>query len=363
MDIAIVAPEDLPIPPRQGGSVQIYLHALCRVLNSHKHVDLTLLCPPGGGRRPEGLHQIRLLGGIRLYRTRAIQYLQRLQPDIVQIDNRPSLVPLVRRALPHARISLNLHSTTFLGPQHIQPKFVKPVLMSSHLVIVNSHYLKRVIAQRFSLKDMDWNVHVIHPGTELSRFQPLREHWTRNEDDAFHVIYVGRVIRQKGVEVLVSSIRHLHRRGLPVRLTIVGQTPPWEKAYGEHLRKSNRGLPIRWLGFVPPNKLPRLLWTSDVLVCPSQRNEAFGMVNVEAMAAGLPVIASRQGGIPEIVDRSCGILVEKYKHPRAFADAIHGLMADPKRWEKLHQGAKKRAAQFTWEKTARQFIHLYTTAL
>jgi spore coat protein SA len=339
--------------------VQIYLYALCKMLQQEPTIRLTLLCPGGHHAQLTGVQVVPVKGGVATYRKRVVAHLKRLHPDVVQIDNRPDWIPGMRRVLPDAKIILNLHSITFLGPQHIHPNLVRSLLRMTNVVIVNSYYLQRSVRQRFALRKTEWNPLVIHPGVELSRFQPNRQHPGRHPNHPFQVIFVGRVIRQKGVHVLVSAIRQLHLQGMTARLTIVGKTPPWESRYGQAIRKSIRGLPIRWVGFVPPMQLPRLLWRSHVLVCPSQEREAFGLVNVEAMASGLPVIASRQGGIPEIVNNQCGILVSRYTEPQAFAKAIRHMMVRQGLWEQLQQGATKRANDFTWEKAARQFVRVY----
>lgn len=361
MRIVIVAPEDLPIPPRMGGSVQIYLHALCNAIPNESHLQVTLLHP---GHRHPNIHDVRRIpisGGPKTYLRNVTQQLTRLQPDVVQIDNRPQFVSRVKRTLPKARIILNMHSITFLGPRHLPWSQARKTLQCADTVVVNSQYLRREIARKFSFRESDWNARVIHPGVDVSHFRAPRETTSVKKSRTFHVIYVGRVIQQKGVHVLVSAVRHLQRIGVPVHLTIVGRTPPWESAYGRGIHQMIRRLPIRWIGFVSPKSLPKLLWKAHVLVCPSQRSEAFGLVNVEAMAAGLPVIASKHGGIPEVVNSTCGILIPTYRDAKSFAAAIRKLALNPDERHHLQEGAKRRAAQFTWKTTARQFTQLYRT--
>ncbi|MCL6515731.1 glycosyltransferase family 4 protein [Alicyclobacillus sp.] len=354
--VALVAPEGLPIPPVRGGSVQIYLEALARELD-RLGIDATLLSP-GAGEAACRNH-IRLAGMEKVtYRSACLAELRRMQPDVVQVDNRPDFVPWVRRAVPSARVLLNLHSTTFLGPRHIDRARARRVLRDADRVVLNSDFLRREIARTFRLDGGDWRPVVIHPGVDLARFA-LPEGRERGAWPPFRLLYVGRVIRGKGVHVLVEAVRQLRQTHIPVRLTLVGRTPPWEAAYERRLRIQMRGLPVRWTGFVPPAELPPRLWRAHALVCPSQAPEAFGLVNVEAMAAGVPVIASRQGGIPEIVDASCGILVRQYRDPAAFARAIRTLMADRARWEALSDGARRRAQTFSWRRSAEAFTQVY----
>lgn len=354
--VALVAPEGLPIPPVRGGSVQIYLEALVRELEE-AGVDVTLLSP-GAGQDACKRH-IQIQASDRsAYRRACLARLRSLAPGVIQVDNRPDLVPLVRRAVPNARVVLNLHSTTFLGPRHIDRARARRVLRYADAVVLNSRFLRREIARTFRLGPGTWRPHVIHPGVDARRFTPPARR-TRPSWPPFRLVYVGRVIRGKGVHILVEAVRQLHRANVPVQLTIIGRTPPWEAAYERALRAAIRGLPVQWPGFVPPDKLPPRLWAAHALVCPSQAPEAFGLVNVEAMAAGLPVIASKQGGIQETLDASCGILVRHYQDPASFSRAIRTLMADISRWRALSEGAQRRAQEFTWSRCAAQFAALY----
>lgn len=354
--VALVAPEGLPIPPVRGGSVQIYLEDLVRELDA-TGVDVTLLSP-GAGRDACERH-IKIEESSRgAYRRACLAHLRSLAPEVIQVENRPDLVPRVRRAVPNARVVLNLHSTTFLGPRHIDRARARGVLRHADAVVLNSHYLRRVIARAFRLDPGRWRPHVIHPGVDAGRFTPPAQN-ARPAWPPFRLVYVGRVIRGKGVHILVEAVRQLHRAKVPVHLTIIGRTPRWESAYERALRAAIRGLPVQWPGFVPPDQLPPRLWAAHALVCPSQAPEAFGLVNVEAMAAGLPVIASQQGGIQETVDASCGILVRRYRDPAGFSRAIRTLMADTGRWQALCDGARRRAEAFTWPRCAAHFAALY----
>ncbi|CAM3719001.1 glycosyltransferase family 4 protein [Alicyclobacillus pomorum] len=352
MRIAILAPEDLPVPPVRGGSVQIYVHALYQEL-TQRNCDVTLLSP---SRSENGDGHIRISARGHEYQRKALQWLRTLAPDIVQIENRPHLVRPVRRAVPHAKVILNLHSTTFLGRKHLTPAAARHALRSADRVVLNSRSLRRTIERTFSIHRAQWKTVVIHPGVDLHKFAA---DGTPRGEGTLRLLYVGRVIQQKGVHVLLEAVRILVRQGIPVQLTVVGGTHPWERKYRAKLLKQARALPVRFVGFVAPEHLPEYFQDADLLVCPSQRNEAFGMVNVEALAAGLPVVASRQGGIPEIVDDSCGVLVQHFTRPAAFAATLRRLALDRSRLKALAAGTKKQADRFQWSRTAEKFHKLY----
>lgn len=358
--VIIIAPEDLPIPPIRGGSVQIYLWNLHRMLMKNPTVDTTLICPGAAkaAGRPDG-SRIVISKQLGTYRSQVLKCLRGKHPPIIQVENRPDIVPALKRALPASRIILNLHSTTFLGPQHISAARARHVLKSCDAVVLNSENLRDIFANRFQLTAGNWHAVVIHPGVNRSHYARPKNRVRHETAKPLKLLFVGRIIRQKGVHTLLGAVRRLVQANIPVHLTIVGRTPPWEMNYAQRVKTMARGLPVTWSGFVDPNRLPQYYWNADVFICPSQQTEAFGLVNVEAMAAGLAVIASRQGGIQEIVTPASGILIDDYRRSESFAKAIKTLYEDRELLTKLQAGAVERAKAFSWEKTAAQFANLY----
>jgi len=360
--IVIVAPEDLPIPPKRGGSVQIYVSELQHAFahQSESEVQLRIISP--GPKVQHTSVFVRAHGVASAYRKQVEKRLAAMKPDLIQVENRPDFILRIKKKNPHARLILNLHSTTFLGPQHISPRFVTKSLLQADAIVVNSRYLKQAIVKLHPFATTNGRLHVIHPGVRLSDYNRIPLHHQRDAFTAqqpFQLLFVGRIIRQKGVHVIMAAMRILRQRKIPVSLTIVGRTPPWESGYGEEVRRKARGLHVNWVGFLPHNKLNKYYGKAHCLICPSQWSEAFGLVNVESLASGRPVIASSLGGIREIVNSSCGILVKDYHSARAFARAIESLVSDRSSYRTMSMNARKRAERFTWERTARKFRKLY----
>lgn len=144
-------------------------------------------------------------------------------------------------------------------------------------------------------------IKVIHNGTNLTHFAPP----PGPVSAAAHirVLYLGRVIPDKGVDVLVAACE-LASQSQPVQLSVVGNPFPTDEGRAYHLSLKNR----TEHGLLKGSFLPHvddvrpLLASADVLVLPSRWPEPFGRVLIEAMASGIPVIASNVGGIPEILD-------------------------------------------------------------
>jgi glycosyltransferase involved in cell wall biosynthesis len=118
-------------------------------------------------------------------------------------------------------------------------------------------------------------------------------------------------------------------------------------------------------GFIPPSQIAEIYQAGDIFVGPSQIEEGLGIVFLEASASGLPIIATRKGGIPEIVRPELnGILVERHDDAQELGDTIMQLLLDKSRQEFLgRQGCRWVRENFTWEKIARRQALVYEAVL
>ncbi len=175
------------------------------------------------------------------------------------------------------------------------------------------------------------------------------------------VIFVGRITRQKGLPVLLRASAHLDPAA---QLVLCAGQPDTEDLAAEvaelvtELRAARSG--VIWLtGMLPKREVIQLLTHATVFACPSLY-EPLGIVNLEAMACGTAVAASRVGGIPEVVaEGETGLLVPP-DDPAALAGAINALVADPALAAKMGlQGRKRVVADFGWPAIAAQTAALY----
>jgi glycogen synthase len=142
------------------------------------------------------------------------------------------------------------------------------------------------------------------------------------------VLFVGRLAEQKGVRTLLAAARLVD-----AHVVLVGDGPERKRL---EQRAPER---VHFVGFVPHEQIPAILANGDVLVLPS-RYEELGAVLVEALWAGLPVVASRVGGVPEIVrDGETGILVPP-GDPRALAAALNRVLGDEALAQRLRANAR-----------------------
>jgi starch synthase len=175
------------------------------------------------------------------------------------------------------------------------------------------------------------------------------------------VIFVGRITRQKGVPVLLRAAAALPPSAQLVLCAGAADTPELaDEVSGlvSGLRASRDG--VIWIPeMLPKPEIIQLLTHATVFACPSVY-EPLGIVNLEAMACGTAVVASRVGGIPEVVaDGETGLLVPP-ENPAALADAISALLNDPDRASAMGAAGRVRAvAEFSWESVAGQTVALY----
>jgi starch synthase len=177
------------------------------------------------------------------------------------------------------------------------------------------------------------------------------------------VLFVGRITRQKGVPVLLRAAARLEPSAQLVLCAGAADTPE----LGAEVSSLVSGLQATRDGVIwIPDMLPRreiiqLLTHATVFACPSVY-EPLGIVNLEAMACGTAVVASRTGGIPEVVDDgSTGLLVPP-DDPVALGDALNSLLRSAGRAAAMGRAGRARAvAEFSWESVAAQTAGLYSS--
>ncbi len=214
-------------------------------------------------------------------------------------------------------------------------------------------------------------VHVIHNGIDAAAYRPersaatLRRHGV--DPDRPYAIFVGRVTRQKGLSHLLRAVPLLDPRyqvvvcaGAPDTAELVAEV----EALAAEVRAERGGLV--WIeGMVPRPELLHLLSGAAVFVCPSVY-EPFGLVNLEAMACETAVVATRVGGIPEIVvEGETGHLVDLDEadpagFARGLAAGIGELLADPDLAARMGAAGRARVLErFTWPAIADRTLELY----
>ncbi len=199
-------------------------------------------------------------------------------------------------------------------------------------------------------------VHVIPNGVS-ENFRPAGGQ-TYRKDGARSLLYVGRSDPYKNLVMLMRAFaRACEKSACPLTLTIAGAPDPRYPEPQQTAEALGVADKVSWTGYISDEALLRLYRESDLLVHPS-RYEGFGLQILEAMACGLPVLCSNGGSLPEVAGDAAVVL--DANDETGFADSICGILNDPARLADLQARGPARAAMFTWEKTARQTLDIYT---
>jgi len=171
--------------------------------------------------------------------------------------------------------------------------------------------------------------------------------------------FVGRLVSDKGAALLLQAIGHLHRDGLKIPLSIVGDGP--ERARLEDLARS-LGIEksVRFLGSYSPREIAAVLNETEVLVVPSIWEEPFGIVALEGIACGCVVVASRGGGLSEAVGR-CGLTVPN-GDVLALANALRQALSDRVLRESLRNSASAHLTTFSRRSVANRYLSVLESA-
>jgi glycosyltransferase involved in cell wall biosynthesis len=199
-------------------------------------------------------------------------------------------------------------------------------------------------------------LHVVHCGLDVSAFD-LVERPARERDP--EILTVGRVVPVKGQSLLVEALAELRRRGVGARLAIVGEGDglPELRAVAERLGVADR---VELAGAVGQDDIRERYARADVFALPSFA-EGLPVVLMEAMATGLPVVASRITGVPELVqDGVSGLLVAPGRADE-LADALERLLGEPRqrRLEMGRAGRAKVVAEFDEDRSAQELLALF----
>jgi glycosyltransferase involved in cell wall biosynthesis len=224
---------------------------------------------------------------------------------------------------------------------------IRKGVLSADVVLLQTRRLIGQLEQHGTARLVWFSTYVrsVSPPPAQDKVEPEGERICRR------FVYLGHLWRTKGLETLLESAPQLPQH---CHIDIFG--PPDEYS-GELINARGAGR-VRYGGFLTHEQVDRKLWEYDCLVLPTfHPGEGYPGVIAEAFAHALPVITTRWMAIPEMVDESCGMLVEPGDTP-AFVAAIARLHADPAQWRRLKLGAQQRAGDFDHAQWATRFEEL-----
>ena len=267
--------------------------------------------------------------------------------DIIHIQKPYDLGPaLLARRFGGARVVLGCHGEDFYpGDTLLAPRVDAAVSCS--------RFNARTVAARYGFEPT-----VVFNGIDTSLFRPTTpDPDIVRTDGTPLLLWVGRLQPWKGVDVALHALQEIPR----AHLMIVGdgETRADLERLAQELGLAER---VRFLGALPRERLPSIYAAADLLLATSFASETFGIGLVEAQACGLPVVASRFGGFPEVIDEGHTGLLVPPRDPTALAAAVRTLLNDPERRRAMADAAPGWAAQFSWSAVADRVEAAYWAA-
>lgn len=178
------------------------------------------------------------------------------------------------------------------------------------------------------------------------------EQFTFERDGSNNLLFVGRIEPVKGLDILMESLKYMEDE---FSIDIVGGAAK-EPGYLKEIKSGAEGYPIHFRGRVPHEKLQEFYKNSSMLIVPSHY-ESFGLVNLESMAAGRPVVGFEDTGLSEVVGNKCGILTQR--NPRELARSIKYLLRNKSKRYELGKNGRMRALKQKWSIIARRYLNVY----
>jgi phosphatidyl-myo-inositol alpha-mannosyltransferase len=180
-------------------------------------------------------------------------------------------------------------------------------------------------------------------------------------EDRLKILFVGALVKRKGLPHLLKAFTELCKQRQDVELLVVGDGPD-RKQIQRQLPASIRDL-VHFVGFVPRQKLIEYFANADLFCAPSMGRESFGMVLIEAMAAGLPVVGFNIDGYRDVVSHGQdGLLVEPGNR-QALTQALDYLLNNPDEREAYARRGRIKAARFSWREISVQIDAVYRDVL
>ena len=296
---------------------------------------------------------------------KCIKICRKFKPDIIHAHwpFPHAYIALGAAKLFRIPLVLNFHGAELLLIR--KKKWVKPLLKfaigQAQAVFANSSFTASKIKALRNV-DVEWSPY----GTTLETGTGNAEPHAIN--GKFKILFVGRHIERKGICYLIEAAKYLPRDQFEIRIVGVGDlTEDLKKLASESVAPNSAE--IIFTGKLSPEALANEYRTANVFTLPAivdskGDTEGLGVVLIEAMELGLPIVASNVGGIPDVViDGVSGILVPE-KDPEALANAYKRLASNPELISQLLAGAQKRIAEcFTWDGIIERQIAVYNKVL
>ena len=217
-------------------------------------------------------------------------------------------------------------------------------------------------AMEFAGKYVPGYYNVIPNGVDLEHFSPDVSPIDRFCDGKINILFVGRLEKRKGLGYLLKAYQRVKEEIANSRLIIVGPGIRLRRKYEKQVRRSELE-DVIFTGHVDYDELPRYYKTADIFCAPATGRESFGIILLEAMAVGKPIVASNVGGYASIVAHGVDGLLVPPKDDKELARALVSLMIDEPLRQRMGAMGKRKAQDYSWERIAKEILNYYRRIL
>ncbi|MFQ6058894.1 MAG: glycosyltransferase family 4 protein [Anaerolineae bacterium] len=372
MKIAQVSPYDYPYP----GGVTEHISSLYQCFQQMGH-QVRILAPSSQDEDELQDDIIKVSGAVvplpfsgsvaritispRLYR-RVKKILQAERFDIVHLHE-PMMPVLPWIVLRHSK-AINVGTFhAYREIEHVGYVYGRPLLKR----LINR--LDGCIAVSEAARDnvaryFPGQYRIIPNGVDVERFGgPGVEPLPRYMDGKLNILFVGRLEKRKGFRYLLRAFPYVKAEFPQARLLVVGAYDKDDKAPFVRYARRHRLRDVKFVGYASAEEIPRYYRTAHLFCAPSTGFESFGIVLLEAMASGVPVVASDIAGYRSVLTHGEEGLLVKPEDERALAGAIIRLLRDSELRQEMGQRGRATARQYAWDRVAQQVLDYYEELL
>ncbi len=203
---------------------------------------------------------------------------------------------------------------------------------------------------------------IIPNGVDSKHFSPDVPPIEEFSDGKLNILFVGRLEKRKGLDYLLEAYKQIKPEFPNSRLIVVGPGKRLRKKYERRVMR-HRLKDVVVIGYAAYRDLPRYYQTADIVCCPATGRESFGIVLLEAMAVGKPVVASNIQGYNSVVTHGAEGLLVPPKNAEKLAQALTSLMTDGALRQQMGNEGRLKAVQYDWENVAQRVLDYYVSVL
>ncbi|MDQ0162472.1 glycosyltransferase family 4 protein [Bacillus alveayuensis] len=373
MKIALIATEKLPVPAVKGGAIQIYLDAVGQIIAQKHDVTIFSITHPelAETEKTNGVTYVRFPEP--QYIESITQYIKEHKFDVIHVCNRPLWIEPLHEASPNTKFILSVHNEMFANEKISEEKGATCISLVSKIVTV-SDYIGSTIKNRFPQASN--KVQTVYSGVNVHQFYPA---WTQKGREMKRqvrsklglegkkvILFVGRLSKVKGPHILLQALPNIISKHPNAVMVFIGSKWFGENEinnYVKHLYTLGALYPehVQFINFVKPDEIASLFAMSDLFVCSSQWQEPLARVHYEAMACGLPIITSKRGGNPEVIEEGKnGYVIDDFENPEAYAMVINTLLGQSNQLELMGKYGRQKVEQsFQWNHVAANLMRVY----